>query len=501
MNAAQRVQSAATYKPIYQQRGEVDLSCDQAAPATKMRLSALPLVLLRVVAELAIDSKWTKNKSKHFWKGERVFLSGSGGAGSFALVCKLFRSLSSSLVWRAHPEKFGVFAWEPKVRLLHKIKAKSIEVLVRYDTVQDDVNVFQALLLGTTANCKDVCPTLAEITFSPTLEGIEASKFAKVKKQIYSDVSTQNPEIERRYELEMISRAKSLTDIDLFYCTHPRASWSILALGATNPGFKLTCHQLPIPASMAGVDTFCLSQILEVGRAGIKALKSSTIKGFEMDLFCCEGCAIGSLFDNSHFAMLPPTLESFSIHGGTHFKLPAKFPATLKELSLSGVRFPSDSLSGRFAKQSLTKLKLQLGFCGTEDSPDYSHASFSVTGLPDSLEHFEIDETPLSGSFSPASQLKTLVMEVSLEKPLSLAVLPPSLEVLHIKCTRNRNYSMTTREWLPNVAQPPLTGSLARLPALRVVESSDQLLLDHLKATAAPAPGVAFKLIVDAARG
>jgi len=267
-----------------------------------------------------MDLKWRKSSKRvgsgDYESSERLVLQPS--AGAFALICKTCRAAYSHLIWRSHPNSVTVYAWENKCRLLFKSKKiESVKVLVRYDSVSEDVNKFQTLLLGSSPSMAECCPSIKNFEFSVTLTGIDEGHLLSLKEKIGKDFRYFNAssglDWEISYHMDMLKQAKTIDDISIFYFVHPIVSWSLAALGTTVQGFKLSLSQLPIPDRMIGIDELEVHQVMDIRVANGKALRSSTIKSFHTDLYGLEGCAMSNNFNHACYALLPATLEKFSL--------------------------------------------------------------------------------------------------------------------------------------------------------------------------------------------
>jgi hypothetical protein len=348
----------------------------------------LPLEVMSKILALVAAKKERTDWSGNYWSevpdAKSTYLQ---RMARYTLVCKKW----NRLFWSNHPLEIEMKASSPVVKLLHKIPFLSeLQIVVRYTTVQSDLDIFvHTLLAGTAATSfADVLPRLKTLSLTNTFQNDNV----RAIQGIFAKCTCKN-DWDDGFLFGWgsdFARTGHLDDYHEWMFPVTREKYTLQRFVRFPEGMKLQLSQIVPPQGMLNVAILKLCSPSDMTDKDLKCLKRATsLRSFSCGAMGLEGCHVGNRLTDKLLQHMPPTLLELKLDCSPEFILPTscQWPAGLQKLLLNHIQFRAPS-AGRLP-DSLQYLGIDLRR-GGESSEGYQYENFDLSSLPRGLLSLEL---------------------------------------------------------------------------------------------------------------
>jgi hypothetical protein len=351
----------------------------------------LPLEVMTKILALVVAKKERTDWSGNYWTevpdAKSTYLQ---RMARYTLVCKKW----NGLFWSNHPlEIHALKASSPVVKLLHKIPFLSeLQIVVRYTTVQSDLDIFvHTLLAGTAATSfADVLPCLKTLSLTNTFQNDNV----RAIQRIFAKFTRNHDFCDEQGFLfgwgSDFARTGLLDDCHKWMFPVTREKYTLQRFIRFPEGMKLQLSQIVPPQDMLNVAILKLCSPSDMTDTDLTCLKRATsLRSFSCGAMGLEGCVVGNRLTDKLLQHLPLALLELKLDCSPEFILPTRYqwPAGLQKLFLNHIQFSAPS-AGRLP-DSLQHLGIDLRR-GGEGSLGYPYENFDLSSLPRGLRFLEL---------------------------------------------------------------------------------------------------------------
>jgi len=349
----------------------------------------LPLeVLSKILALVAAKKERTDWSGKYWSENPDANSTYMQRMARYTLVCKKW----NGLFWSNHPPEIRAMkASSPVVKLLHKIPFLSeLQIVVRYTTVQHDLDIFvHTLLAGTAATSfADVLPCLKTLSLTNTFQNDNV----RAIQRIFAKCTCKNDDDDDFLfgGGSEFARTGYLDDCHEWMFPVTREKYTLQRFVRFPEGMKLELSQIVPPQDMLNVAILKLCSPSDMTDKDLTSLKRATsLRSFSCGAMGLEGCFVGNGLTDKLLQHMPPALLELKLDCSPEFVLPTRcrWPAGLQKLFLKSIQFSAPS-AGRLP-DSLQHLVIDLRR-GGEGSSEYPYENFDLSSLPRGLHSLEL---------------------------------------------------------------------------------------------------------------
>ena len=322
----------------------------------------------------------------------------------YSLVCKKW----NGLLWQNHPREIScaIKASSPVVKLLHKIPFLSkLKIMVRYTTVQRDLDIFIDSLLAPTGatSFAAVLQHLEKLSLVNTFQSDNLKKIQSIfanhardhdslHETSYAEWNDMRYDLLFGFESKFARTGRLDDDCDwMFPVTKEKCTLQRFSVRFPEC-MKLVCTQIVPPQDILNVAIVQIRQPSDVTGEELKGLKRARfLQSFQCNSMGLEGCTVGTrLRADKLLQNLPPSLLELNLECSPEFILPTRcqWPPVLQKLLISSIQLSAPS-AGQLP-DSLHHIGIDFSKACCEDGVAYPFENFDMSSLPRGLRTLEL---------------------------------------------------------------------------------------------------------------